>query len=71
MIFQPSRFRGFAQRSRDVIVAAALVGIVTGMLVAGFEWLTAHLLDRVTELPLWLLVFMPAVGLALAALALR
>lgn len=71
MIFQPARFRGFAQRSRDVILAAALVGIITGMLVAGAEWLTAHLLERVSELPLWLLVFMPSVGLALAALTLR
>jgi CIC family chloride channel protein len=71
MIFQPERFRGFAQRSRDVILASALVGIVTGVIVAGADWLTVHLLDRISTLPLWILVTMPAIGLALTALTLR
>ena len=71
MIFRPDRLRGFAQRSRDVVLAAALVGVVTGLLVAGAEWLTIHLLDRVLELPLWLMVAAPGVGLVGSALCLR
>ena len=71
MNLRPQRFRGFAQRSREVILAAALVGFVTGLVVAGCEWLTVHLLDQIRELPDWLVVAAPAVGLVLAALALR
>ena len=31
MSLRPDRLRGFAQRSRDVVVAAAVVGVVTGL----------------------------------------
>ncbi len=52
---------------------SALVGIVTGLAVAGFERLTVNLVfDRgVSQLPLWLLAFAPGVGLAVAGLWLR
>jgi CIC family chloride channel protein len=71
MILRPDRLRGFAERSRDVVIASALVGVVTGLLVAGAEVLTTELLDRVRDLPLWLEFVGPGVGLVLAALTLR
>ena len=67
----PSGLRGFAERSRDVMLASALVGVVTGLLLAGLERLTVDLLDAVRDLPDWLVVVVPGVGLVLAALTLR
>jgi CIC family chloride channel protein len=67
----PTGLRGFAQRSRDVMLAAAVVGAVTGLALAGIERLTVDLLDRVRELPDWFVVVVPGVGLILAALTLR
>ncbi len=67
----PSGLRGFAQRSRDVMLASALVGFATGLLLAGAERLTVTLLDAVRELPNWLVVVVPGVGLVLAAFTLR
>ncbi len=66
-----NRLGGFAQRSRDVIAASAFVGIITGLIVAGCEVATNHLLDWTQSLPLWLVAGAPLVGLTLAALALR
>ncbi|MBK5287281.1 MAG: chloride channel protein [Acidimicrobiia bacterium] len=71
MIPNPARLRGFAQRSWELLGASALVGIVTGLLVAGAEKLTLNLLEWVQGLPVWAVVAAPAVGLVLAALALR
>jgi CIC family chloride channel protein len=71
MNLRPDRLRGFAQRSRDVVIAAALVGIVTGLLVAGCEILTTHLLAWVRDWPDWLVVIAPVAGLVAAALTLR
>ena len=61
---------GLAGRSREVVVAAALVGAVTGFAVAGFERLTVNgVYDHlVAHLPLWLLAFAPGVGLVVANL---
>ena len=62
----------FAVRSRQVLLLAALTGALTGLAVACFESVVVELiLDRVLDLPLWALVLMPALGLAIAALALR
>lgn len=71
MPIRPDRLKGFAQRSRDVVLASAIVGVITGLVVAGCEVLTVNLLDWVVGLPLWLGVGAPAVGLTLAALTLR
>jgi CIC family chloride channel protein len=66
------RLRAFAGRSRRVVVAAALVGAVTGFAVVGFERLTVDVVfEYVNRLPLWLLAFAPGVGLAIATLWLR
>jgi CIC family chloride channel protein len=66
------RFRAFARRSHEVIVLAAITGLVTGFAVAAFDWLVVDvLLDHLFELSPWLLAWMPLVGLALSWLALR
>lgn len=60
------------QRTREIIFIAAVTGAVVGLAVAGFEWLTVHvLLERVEELPRWMIIVMPLVGLTVAALILR
>jgi CIC family chloride channel protein len=62
----------FAERSRQVLLLAAVTGIVTGLGVALFEWIVVEMLfDELRELPLWALALMPTVGLALAACSLR
>jgi CIC family chloride channel protein len=63
----------FFARARQYVVAAALVGAVTGFAVVGFERLTVDVVfDRLTaKLPIGVLAFAPAVGLAVAALWLR
>ena len=60
-------------RTREVVVASAVVGAITGVAVAGFDRLTVNLVfDRgVAHLPLWLMAFAPGLGLAVAALWLR
>ena len=67
----PREFQRFAQRSRDVVLASAVVGIVTGFAVAGAERLTVELLDWVRGWPDWLVVVGPGIGLVFAALTLR
>ena len=65
------RFREFARRSHEVVVLAAITGVVTGFAVALFDRIVVSgLLDHLFELSPWLLAFMPMVGLALSWLAL-
>jgi chloride channel protein, CIC family len=64
--------RELATRSHQVLLLAAIVGTVTGLLVAAFESIVVevmlgHLLDQ----PLWVLAVAPAVGLVIATAALR
>jgi len=68
MILRPDRLRDFAQRSRDVVVASAVVGVVTGLVVAGADRVTTDLLDWVRHWPDWLGVVGPGVGLVLTSL---
>jgi CIC family chloride channel protein len=64
--------RAVRHRWQRTLVLAGLTGIVTGIGVALFDWLTADvLLDHVRQLPRWAQVVMPAVGLLAAGLALR
>ena len=65
--------RGLFVRTHQFVLAAAIVGAVTGLAVAGFERLTVDLVfDRgVAKLPIWLVAFAPAGGLAVATLSLR
>ena len=66
-------FRSLVARSRQVVLASAAVGVVTGLVVAGFDRLVVDVaFDRgVAHLPLWLMACAPGVGLALAGLWLR
>ena len=55
-----------------LLAFAALTGALTGVGVAGFEWVTrTRLFDLVLEAPVWVQALAPTVGLALTALALR
>jgi CIC family chloride channel protein len=77
LIFPVSRrrdeLRGLFTASRQFVFGAAVVGTLTGFAVAGFERVTVNLVfeDVVSKLPLALLAFAPAVGLAIATLWLR
>ena len=63
---------GFARRSREVLLLSAVTGVVTGLAVAGFEWVTGRgALDHLYDLPVAVQVVAPGVGLIVAALALR
>lgn len=60
------------ERTRQVLLFAALVGTLTGVGVAGFDHIAEHLLfDRLVEAPLALQVVAPGAGLLLAALSLK
>ncbi len=65
-------FRDLAVRSRELVLASAIVGAATGLVVAGFDKLTAEtIFDAVLDLPVWLQVVAPAFGLVGAFAALR
>jgi hypothetical protein len=63
--------RKLARRSHETLLLSAVVGVITGAGVAGFETLVVHGLDLVNHLPLWGIAIAPLVGLTVAALALR
>ena len=63
--------RTLAQRSREVLLFSAVTGALTGAAVALFDRAVVNwLLERILQLPPWLLAFAPLSGLALAAIAL-
>ena len=60
------------QRTRQVVVLAAITGVLTGLGVGLFEAaVRVGLFEHLLEAPLWLQVLAPGVGLALAAVSLR
>jgi len=63
--------RSLVRRSREVVLLAAVTGVVTGLFVRGFEFVVDLALHTVVEGPLWLGAVAPPVGLILGALALR
>ncbi len=56
--------RQLFRRSREVVLLAALTGIVTGLAVRGFEYLVEEAFHAVLHAPLWMTALAPAVGLA-------
>jgi CIC family chloride channel protein len=60
-----------ARRTWEVVLLAALVGVLTGAGVALFDTSVMAIEERLVELPLWLVVVIPGVGLALTAAILR
>jgi CIC family chloride channel protein len=64
--------RRLARRSSQTVLAAAIVGLATGLAVALFERVVvAEALTALARAPLWVVAIFPLAGLALAALALR
>ena len=63
--------RLLVRRSREVVLLAAVTGVVTGLLVRGFEYLVDEVYHQVLEAPLWLAAISPAIGLTVAALILK
>lgn len=66
-----AELRTLGRRSREIIVLAAVVGVVTGAGVALFETIVSRLLESLHRLPLWAVATMPLAGLAVAAASLR
>ncbi len=59
-------------RGPRMLLSSIATGAIVGVVVAGLEYVTVDmLLESITELDLWVLAFMPMLGLAAAALALR
>jgi len=67
-----AQLRQLQHRWHRVLVLSALTGFVTGLLVAGFDWITSQvLLAHVEQLPHVALAVAPAVGLVCATAALQ
>jgi CIC family chloride channel protein len=66
------RLAAYGRRSRQVLLLAGATGAVTGLVVAGFDRLTADvLLGTLVDQPLWVQALGPALGLLLALACLR
>ena len=59
------------RRGRQVLLLAGVTGVLTGLVVAGFQEVTHRLLEWVLELPVGARAVAPTVGLVLALLLLR
>ncbi|MCA1845450.1 MAG: chloride channel protein [Actinobacteria bacterium] len=67
-----AELRSLLDRTREVVILAAVIGVVSGLGVAAFDLITADVIfDWLTGLPVWAEALGPPVGLALAAVALR
>ncbi len=63
--------RDLAHQSREVVLLAAVVGLITGLGVALFDTAVTRSLEQLDRLPLWAVALAPLVGLSIAAIALR
>jgi CIC family chloride channel protein len=63
--------RSLARRGWEVVLVAAIIGVLTGAGVSVLETVVIGIEERVYELPLWVVAGAPAVGLALTAMVLR
>jgi CIC family chloride channel protein len=71
-LLSAEELRRLAERSRELLLLAALTGAITGAAVALFDRAVVNgLLDHILRLSPWLLAFAPLCGLALAAASLR
>lgn len=59
------------RRSREVVLLAAVTGIVTGLCVRGFEYLVEELQHAVLHAATWKTALAPAIGLVVSAMILR
>ncbi|HTN81519.1 MAG TPA: hypothetical protein VMK16_17745, partial [Acidimicrobiales bacterium] len=66
------RVRRVVEKSTQIVVMSAVVGMITGFGVAGFERIVVDgLLDHIERQPLWVVALAPTVGLLLSLIALR
>ena len=63
--------RQLVRRSREVVLLAALTGVVTGLAVRGFEYLVDEIYHEVLAAPLWVAAISPPIGLIVASLILK
>ena len=67
-----AELRAVATRSQEVVILAALVGAVTGLVIAGLDWLVAEqLLPHVQGLDHWAMALCPLGGLLVSYAARR
>ena len=67
-----AELRRLLDRSREVVILAAVIGVASGLGVAAFDLVTADgILGWLTGLPVWAEALGPPIGLTMAALALR
>jgi chloride channel protein, CIC family len=67
-----AELRRLLGRGREVVIFAAVIGVVTGLGVAAFDRITADaIFGWLTSMPVWVEALGPPIGLALAAVALR
>ncbi len=59
------------RRSREVVLIAAITGVVTGLFVRGFEYVVEEMYDAVLEAATWQTALAPVLGLILSAIILR
>lgn len=59
------------RRSREVVLIAAITGVVTGLFVRGFEYIVEEMYDAVLEAATWQTALAPVLGLILSAIILR
>jgi CIC family chloride channel protein len=64
-------FRVLVRRSREVVLLAAITGIVTGLAVRGFEFLVEHLYHLLLDRESWTTALLPALGLIASAMILH
>lgn len=70
--FRREQIFALSRRSQQVLFFAAATGLVTGALVAGFEYVTREIVyEELVHAPLWVRCGAPLVGLVLAALCIR
>jgi chloride channel protein, CIC family len=70
--YRREQILALGRRSQQVLFFAAATGIITGAVVAGFEYVTREVVyHALVESPLWLRCLAPLLGLLGAALSLR
>jgi CIC family chloride channel protein len=66
-VHRREELREFATRSQQVVLLAAVTGVVTGLIVALFDRIVVDaLFDHIAESALWVAAVMPGVGLVVA-----
>lgn len=63
--------RELVRRSREVVLLAAITGVLTAIGVFGFEWAVEEMYHAVLEAPPWLAATAPAAGLVVSVSVLR